>query len=287
MMEYADHFYRSADDRLDLYARIYNGEGPTLLLMHGLTRNSADFEPLAGYLAGHYQLIVPDQRGRGRSAYDPEPANYSPVTYVEDMYALLDGLQITRAVLIGTSMGGLMAMMIAAKAPQLTDGIVINDIGPAIDHEGLDRIKAYVGVVTPFANWEDAAKHSKNINQHALPRSNDSDWMEFARRTCVETTDGRIKLNYDPAISIGLTKEDPSVAPADLWPMWDLLSAIPVLVIRGGHSDILSKETVAEMARRHPDSFNAIEIPLRGHAPMLDEPEAEQSIMEFLTDLQD
>src|SRR5690606_32270041 len=122
------HRYRSACGRLDLYARVYDGDGPALLLMHGLTRNSGDFEPLARHLAGRYALIVPDQRGRGLSAYDEDAANYRPDIYSADMFALLDDLGIARASLIGTSMGGLMAMMMAAAQPQRVCAMVLNDV---------------------------------------------------------------------------------------------------------------------------------------------------------------
>lgn len=285
-MSFKDHFYRSADDRLDLYARIYDGSAPPLLLMHGLTRNSSDFEALADHYAGRYQVIVPDQRGRGRSDYDPEAANYTPATYVGDMFALLDGLQISKAALIGTSMGGLMAMVMAAMVPERVNGIILNDIGPEVDQAGLDRIQGYVGEVAPFTNWDEAAKHCKKINKGALPDYDDDDWLGFARRTCIEMPSAQIKFAYDPAISEAVSGEDLSAVPADLWPMWDLLANIPVLVTRGAHSDILSKETVAEMGRRHPTDFVTVDIPKRGHAPMLDEPEALRAIETFLTGLQ-
>ena len=158
-MKYADHVYRSADDRLDLYARIYDTEGPPLLLMHGLTRNSGDFEALAGHLAGKYQLIVPDQRGRGRSDYDPDSQNYTPAVYVDDMFALIDGLQLGNLGMIGTSMGGLMAMMMAAMSPERFDSLILNDIGPAVEAAGLARIQGYIGRLAPFDSWQQAADH--------------------------------------------------------------------------------------------------------------------------------
>lgn len=285
MMEYADHIYRSADDRLNLYARIYDGNGPALLMMHGLTRSSADFGALAEQFSGRFRLVVPDQRGRGRSDYEPKTVNYTPATYVGDMFALLDDLQISKVTLIGTSMGGLMAMMIAAMAPERVTGMILNDIGPKVDQAGLDRIQSYVGEVAPFANWDDAANHCKKINNDALPDFDNDNWLKFAHRTCIQMPDGRIKFAYDPAISEGLSGDDPSAVPTDLWPMWDLLTTIPALVIRGAHSDILSEETVKEMGSRHSADFTAVDIPQRGHAPMLDEPDALQAIEAFLTGL--
>tara|TARA_R110002033_G_scaffold9754_16_gene31949 strand:+ start:1467 stop:2330 length:864 start_codon:yes stop_codon:yes gene_type:complete len=285
MMTYADHVYRSADGRLDLYARIYDGEGPPLLLMHGLTRNSADFEALAGHLAGKYKLIVPDQRGRGRSDYDPDPENYTPATYVQDMFALINGLGIDSLGLIGTSLGGLMAMMMAAISPTRFTGLILNDIGPVVEADGLDRIQSYVGELAPFDNWQQAADHCRLVHGEAMIGYKAQDWMTFARRTCAETPDGKISFAYDPAISEVLSGNASSAVPPDLWETWDRLSAIPTLVLRGALSDILAPATVAEMKRRHSDHFSSAEIADRGHAPILDEPDALAAIDEFLSNI--
>jgi len=284
-MQYADHFFRSADDRLTLYARIYDGEGPPLLLMHGLTRNSADFEALAGHLAAKYRLIVPDQRGRGRSDYDPDPQNYTPAVYVADMFALIDGLGLGRMGLIGTSMGGLMAMMMAAIAPARFDSLILNDIGPEVEAAGLDRIQSYVGAIAPFDSWQQAADHCRTVHGNSFPGYTAQDWLAFARHVCKEGPDGTICFAYDPAISDGLSGSEQTVVPPDLWSVWDQLSALPALVIRGAFSDILSAATVAEMRRRHPANFSAVEIADRGHTPMLDEPEALAAIDRFYADL--
>ena len=191
-MDYRAHRYASACGRLELFARDYAGpaasEAPALLLMHGLTRNSADFEPLAAHLAGslggRYRLIVPDQRGRGRSASDPEPANYRPDVYAQDMFALLDHLRIEVAGLIGTSMGGLMAMVMAAMQPERVRAAVLNDIGPELAPEGLQRIARYVGPSEPFAGWDEAAARCASINAEAFPGFAQEQWLAFARRTC-------------------------------------------------------------------------------------------------------
>ncbi|WP_321326970.1 alpha/beta hydrolase [uncultured Parasphingorhabdus sp.] len=284
-MTYADHSYRSADNRLDLYARIYDGDGPPLLLMHGLTRNSGDFEALAGHLAGKYQLIVPDQRGRGRSGYDPDPENYTPAVYVEDMFALVDGLKLGTMGMIGTSMGGLMAMMMAARTPDRFNSLILNDIGPAVEASGLARIQSYVGQPAVFDSWQQAADHCQAVQSDNMIGFGARDWMAFARNTCEETPDGTIRFAYDPAISDGLSGSEQTVVPPDLWPMWDTLAALPVLVIRGALSDILSPATVTEMERRHPDHFRAVNIEDRGHTPMLDEPGALEAIDRFYADL--
>ncbi|WP_373490151.1 alpha/beta fold hydrolase [Parasphingorhabdus sp.] len=285
MMTYADHFYRSADDRLTLYARIYDGKGPPLLLMHGLTRNSGDFEALAGHLAGTYQLIVPDQRGRGQSDHDADPDQYTPAVYVADMFALIDGLKLGNMGLIGTSMGGLMAMMMAAITPGRFDSLILNDIGPEVNVAGLDRIQSYVGEIAPFDSWQQAADHCRSVHGDMMIGFDAQDWLTFARHTCVERPDGTISFAYDPAIAAGLAGSEKSVIPPDLWTIWDRLSALPTLVIRGALSDILSSATVAEMERRHPENFSAVDIACRGHTPMLDEPDALVAIERFYADL--
>ncbi len=281
MTEYSSYHYVSAGGRLDLFARDYPGEGPVLLLMHGLTRNSADFEPLARRLAGRYRLIVPDQRGRGRSDNDPDPANYRPDIYAQDMFALLDSLVVERAALVGTSMGGLVAMMMAATRPERVSAVVLNDIGPELDPAGLARIAGYVGPGNDFADWEQAAARCEAINRNAFPDFGPSDWGAFARRTCRRHEDGRIRFAYDPAIARGFETED-GVAPPDLWPLWQALADKPVLLLRGALSDLLAAATVERMARLHEGPFAHVDVPGRGHAPLLDEPEALAAVEPFL-----
>lgn len=280
-------YYPSADKRLRLFARDYpptreTGAGPPLLMMHGLTRNSADFEPLIEALELHQRLIVPDQRGRAKSGYDPEFENYQPAVYVDDMWALLDRLEIEKVICIGTSMGGLMSMMMASQKPDRIAGIVLNDIGPHVSEEGLDRIRSYVGPSQPMKSWEAAAMRCEAIMRDAIDGFVADDWMAFARRTCEELSDGSVRFAYDPAISQGMAKEDTSAVPPDLWPMWDSLKDHPILTIRGAKSDILVPLTVQEMARRHPDNFSSVEIPGRGHTPGLEEPAAVSAIRAFL-----
>lgn len=278
-MDYTPHRYASADGRLQLFARDYGGEGPPLLLMHGLTRNSADFEPLAAHLADRYRLIVPDQRGRGLSDSDPDPANYRPDIYAQDMFALLDSLGVDRVSLIGTSMGGLMAMIMAAVQPARVGAVVLNDIGPVLDPAGLARIGGYVGHAGPFADWTEAASACAAINGEAFPAFGPEDWFAFARRTCRETADG-IRFAYDPAISAGFAS--PASEQPDLWPLWAMLGTRPVLVVRGALSDLLGPATLARMAETHQGPFDSCEVPARGHAPLLDEPQALTAIIAFL-----
>ncbi len=279
--------YPSADNRLELFARDYPVSpsikaGCPLLMMHGLTRNSADFEPLIHALAPERRMIVADQRGRGKSQYDPSLESYRPDVYVEDMWKLMDRLELEKFICVGTSMGGLMSMLMGSQKPERIAGIVLNDIGPLVNEEGLDRIRSYVGGGDPMKDWEAAAHRCGEINQDAFDGFWAEDWRAFADRTCEETADGHVRFAYDPAIALGMAAEDTTAVPPDLWPVWDSLSALPLLVIRGAKSDLLSAETVAEMHRRHPDDFTSVEIPGRGHAPLLDEPEAVSAIRAFL-----
>ena len=282
-MDYREHRYAAASGGLTLFARDYGGDGPPLLLMHGLTRNSADFEPLAAVLAPRWRLVVPDQRGRGLSDSDPAPANYRPDVYVADMFALLDGLGIERCGLIGTSMGGLMAMIMGAMQPARISAMVLNDVGPELDPAGLARIAGYVGGGTSFADWDEAAAACAAINASAFPGFGPDDWLAWARRTCREDAEGRVSFAYDPAIARGFEGEG-EVAPTDLWPLWDALSPLPVLAIRGALSDLLAPATVQTMAARHSGPFSSIEVSGRGHAPLLDEPAALAAIETFLAE---
>ncbi|HKT42468.1 MAG TPA: alpha/beta hydrolase [Rhodanobacteraceae bacterium] len=278
---YQDVFFPSADGRLRLYARDYAGEGPSLLLMHGLTRNAADFDDLAGRLAGRFRVVVPDQRGRGRSQHDPNPANYVPLTYCGDMLGLIARLGLGRPVLLGTSMGGLMAMVMGSMAPRNYRGLVLNDVGPVVEPVGLARIAGYVGGASEVTDWASAAEYCRLTNGSAFPDYRDADWLRFAHRLFVEDAEGVPRLAYDPAIAAGLAGSDPSAVPVDLWPMWDALAPLPILAIRGENSDILGASTLAEMGRRHP-GMRSVSVPGIGHAPMLDEPEAVAAIESFL-----
>jgi pimeloyl-ACP methyl ester carboxylesterase len=281
-MDFDVHRYRSACGTLDLAARIWESSGPPLLLMHGLTRNGADFEPLARHLAGKYRLIAPDQRGRGLSERDPDPANYRPDVYTADMFALLDDLGLSQVTAIGTSMGGLMVFLMNSIRPGVLDAVVLNDVGPELDPAGLARIGGYVGPSGPMASWAEAAERCRAINGEALPYLDDADWLAFARRTCAEKADGTIDFDYDPAIAQGFADADPDAQPTDLWPLWDALDTGPVLVVRGANSDLLSRDTFLTMAERHSGPYAAVEVPRAGHAPLLDERAALAEIVPFL-----
>ena len=281
-MNYIDVFYES-DDGLRLYARDYPGptvDAPVILCMPGLTRNSKDFADLANELQQSRRVICPDQRGRGRSVRDTDPSRYHPERYARDMRTLLDVLHIPRLVVIGTSLGGLMALLLMATEPQRIQAAVLNDIGPEIDPRGVARIATYVGKTAPANTWDEAARQTMLINGEALADFNDDNWHAMARDLYVQEGNTPM-LDYDPAIAEGVNA---GTAAPNLWPLFDSVGKRPMLVIRGQSSDILSMETLAEMSRRLPQLIS-LNIAGRGHAPTLNEPSARLAISKFLDGL--
>ncbi|MEE4191271.1 MAG: alpha/beta hydrolase [Halieaceae bacterium] len=278
-----DDFYYPGHDGLKLYARDYRHSSPraTILCMHGLTRNSADFAGIADHLAKDYRLLVVEQRGRGLSEWDSNAANYQPAVYVQDMFALLDQLGLDRVVLLGTSLGGLMSMIMAAMQPQRLRAVIMNDIGPVVNPEGLERIKDYVGKSGPVGSWGEAVAQQKAINGKEFPDFSEQQWLDFCHALYRENDEGIPVLAYDPAISQPMTEDQDAAVPPDLWPAFDALKPIPTLVIRGVLSDILAEDCVAEMQSRKPD-LSVAQIPNRGHAPILDEPDSIAAIDRFL-----
>lgn len=285
MDNYSDYWYQSSDG-LRLYARDYpcsatgKGNPSTVLCMHGLTRNCADFAGLAGHLCSDYRVLSVDQRGRGRSDYDSVAANYTPLTYVQDMFGLLDRLQVSEVILVGTSMGGLMSFIMAAMQPARISAMVINDIGPEVDQRGLDRINSYVGKSKPVSNWAEAIAQVRSIAEVAFPDFTDEQWQDFARDVYREEN-GIPVLAYDPAISQPMSDANSGAVPPDLWPLFESIVKVPMLVIRGESSDILSRECIEQMRDRKRD-LQVSEIPQRGHAPTLNEAASRTAIDRFL-----
>lgn len=282
MPHYKDLFFKSYD-ALTLYARDYSAaaSAPTLICIPGLTRNSADFEELCESLAGGFRLLAVDLRGRGRSAIDPDPNNYHPAIYAQDIASLLDAEGIDSAIFIGTSLGGLVAMTLAAIRPQAVLGIVLNDVGPEVNSIGLARIRSYVSNRVKVENWQEAVDITRALQEEAIPGLSDLQWQEFTKRLYREDEGGSPTLNFDPRISVLFEAQDTNAPPVDLWPLFESLSGIPLLVVRGAHSDILSSQTVAKMATVHP-SMQSLEVIGRGHAPLLNEPGVVPAIERFL-----
>ena len=284
MDAFADRFVPTADG-LTIYLRDYAPLEPSgglpILCLHGLTRNSRDFEIIAPRLAAlGRRVLVMDVRGRGRSDRDPEPMRYGVPTYVGDVAAALTHLQIDKAVFLGTSMGGLMTMVFAAMNPGRVAAAILNDVGPELNPVAVARISDYLGKTNPVDTWEEARAVTRANNEAAFPGRDDAFWDAFARR-CWTEQDGQIALDYDPSIAIPFAQPQ-GPAPADLKPVFQAaFGAIPTLLIRGALSDLILPEHVAAMRGLKPD-LAFVEVADVGHAPMLDEPEAMAAIVEFL-----
>ncbi|MAZ89646.1 MAG: alpha/beta hydrolase [Cellvibrionaceae bacterium] len=278
------NIYYQVSDGLQLYARDYNqaDSDQVLLCMHGLSRNSADFEPLCSLLSDHYRMIVVDQRGRGLSQWDENPERYQLPTYVADMWSLLDQLGLDKVTLIGTSMGGLMGMVMAAEKPDRIQGLVINDVGPEVAPQGLARIMSYVGKAKPIRNWGDAIEQTQAINQVCFPSFTQQQWQAMAERLYREDSEGVPVPSYDPKISQPIASDEAAAVPPDLWPLFEQLR-VPMLAIRGQLSDLLSAECFARMQEVQPATALAV-VEGVGHAPVLDEPQAIAAIRGFLTE---
>ena len=283
MSAFKDHFFQTQDGLL-LYARDYPGpddSAPVVLCLHGLTRNSRDFQDLAPALTEHFRVLVPEQRGRGRSDYAADVSRYALLQYVEDMSGLLSNLEIERVNIVGTSMGGLMTFALNALYPGLVTRAVINDIGPEIAEVGLNRIKSYVGMVGPFADWAEAAAYLRSANIEIFPDWCDSQWSDFARQ-CYRERDGQVIVDYDPRIAEPLAAKSNDTETDTLWSLFAPMSAVPSLLIRGDLTDLLTESCVEKMREVHPD-MAVLPVPRVGHAPMLNESGVTEVILGFLT----
>ncbi|HWF99222.1 MAG TPA: alpha/beta hydrolase [Steroidobacteraceae bacterium] len=281
----------TSTDGLELYCRIHDGpasndaarRAPTVLCLPGLTRNSRDFEALAPHLAARYRVVCPDLRGRGFSARDPQWQNYHPGTYLGDLQRLIQVLDLGRVAIVGTSLGGLLGMMLGATNPQHVAALVLNDIGPEIDPRGAERIKSYTGLLPPVGTWDEAISQYRAVNGHAWPDLADETWSRLVRRSYRADASGRPVLDCDPRVGDALRAAPP--VPGGFWPVFARLGGIPMLVIHGARSDILSVGTLERMQREKPD-LERVTVGNRGHVPLLDEPEALTAIDRFLARLQ-
>ena len=277
----------TAQDGLKLHARSY---GPRIaaalpvMCLPGLARTVADFDALATALAGDpttpRRVIALDSRGRGRSDYDRDPANYNLQVELADVLAVLTALGIARAVFVGTSRGGILTMLLAAARPTAIAGCVLNDIGPVIDPKGLMRIKSYVGKLPRPASFHEAADILRRLFGSQFPKLSDDDWVAFARRT-FKDAGGRIVPDYDVKLAATLKGINPDRPLPTLWKEFDALAGVPMMVIRGSNSDILSAATVEAMRSRRT-SLDLVEVPDEGHAPLLTGPEIVSRIASFV-----
>lgn len=283
-MHFEERYYRSRDG-LSLYYRDYAGDPAKtpVLYLPGLTRNSKDFARTASHLAPDRRVICPDQRGRGRSQYDVNWFNYHPGMYVDDMWMLLRELKLDRIILVGTSLGGVMAMMMASMRPQSILGVVLNDVGPELEVIGSRRIQSYVGRVHATANWEEAKAQVIEMFSSVYPDLTDERWLEFTHNTFREGADGRIQLDYDPKIG-DLMRLLPFGLMPPVWYVYSALQSIPTLAIRGELSDLLSVRIFDRMQREKPDLVR-LSVPNRGHAPLLHEPMVQDALDAFLAQL--
>lgn len=278
---FTDRFWTSRDG-LKLHFRDYPGRAdrPPVLCLPGLTRNARDFSHLAEHLAGEWRVICPDLRGRGDSAYAKDSATYNPMQYVDDLVLLLEQEGIERFVSIGTSLGGLLTMIMAMTQPERLAGAVLNDVGPEIDPAGLERIRGYVGQGRSFPTWMHAARSLEEAQGAVFPHYQIADWLVMAKRCMVLGSNGRVVFDYDMKIAEPFAQPG-GEAGVDMWPGIDGLKGRPVLLIRGGLSDILAPETLVKMAARL-DDCETVTVPDVGHAPMLNEPEAAAAIDRLL-----
>ena len=282
MSIFSDYFFQAADG-LTLYARNYAGpspDSPVVLCLHGLTRNSRDFQELAPLLADHFRVLVPEQRGRGRSDYDRQVDRYNLLQYVQDVRTLLESLNIERTAIVGTSMGGLMTFALSALPPGTIARAVIHDIGPEIASAGLERIKSYVGIVGPFSDWEDATAYLKAASAEIFPTWDDDQWSGFARQCYIER-EGQVVVDYDPRIAEPLAAEGGDTEAQTLWSLFETLANTPTLLVRGALTDLLSEDCVAKMKAAHPH-LSVLDVPDVGHAPMLNEPGVSEAVINFL-----
>jgi pimeloyl-ACP methyl ester carboxylesterase len=276
----------TATDGLRLHVRCYgraSAAGIPVVCLPGLARTAADFDALATELSrdGPHprRVIALDYRGRGLSQYDRDPANYSLPVELADVLAVVTALEAFPAVFIGTSRGGILTMLLAAVRPSAIAGAVLNDIGPVIEPQGLMRIKSYVGKLPQPRTFAEGAEILRRLFHSQFPRLGPDDWLAAAHRMFKEEN-GLLVTTYDPKLATTLAGVDLERPIANLWKEFDALTHVPLMVIRGANSDILSAWTVAQMKARHP-ALETIEVPDQGHAPLLAEADTISLIARF------
>jgi pimeloyl-ACP methyl ester carboxylesterase len=273
----------TAQDGLRLHVRAYGARASGALpvvCLPGLARTAADFENLAAALSSDRQVFAVDYRGRGKSDYDHNPANYNLQVELADLLAVLTAFGIGRAVFIGTSRGGILTMLLAVARPTAIAGCVLNDIGPVIEFSGLMRIKSYVGKLPQPASFHEAADVLQQRFGSHFPKWGDADWLAFAHRTFKEAN-GRLVADYDTKLATILDGVAPERPLPPLWKEFDALARLPVMVVRGSNSDILSAATVEAMGARRR-SLDVVEVADEGHTPRLTDPQTAGRIAAFV-----
>ena len=288
-----NEIYYSSQDGLRLYARHYPaqlGEGAEparpVLCLAGLARNSKDFHKLAVHLSRYSStprdVYCLDYRGRGESEHDPKWQNYSPYIEMLDTLDFMTLAELEHVGLIGTSRGGIIAMLMGVVRPGSLGAVVLNDIGPVIEARGLARIIGYVGKTPTPGTWEEAALIVRDVSARFFTDVSDDEWLEIARQIYREE-DGHPVPGYDNALAKTLAEIDLASPIPEMWPQFEALAHLPVLVLRGENSDLLSNETVAAMAERHP-RLESYLVEEEGHPPMLRDHRALRVIDRFLSD---
>jgi len=279
---FEDRYYNSTDG-LRLHYRDYAGGSPDqapILCLPGLTRNARDFEPVAERFAGDWRVMALDFRGRGGSAPDPEPSRYMPATYARDVIKLLDELGIADAVFVGTSLGGLVTMLIGAMENERIAGALLNDIGPEVAPEGIERIRTYVGKPVTWPSFAAAAEAMMGRMGDVYPHWSAAEWERFARRCCREEG-ALIVYDYDMRIAEPFAEANDATQP-DLWPWLEHLKGRPVTILRGDRSDLFTAATAERMARELGADAELVTIKDVGHAPSFDEPESIAAVERLL-----
>ncbi len=276
--------FATASDGLRLH---YRDVGPLtsfvlpVVCLPGLTRTTEDFDPLASYLSTARtprRVLSLDYRGRGFSVHDPDSKNYTVAVEAADVLSVLAVAGVEQAVFVGTSRGGLITMAIATSRPELILGTVLNDIGPVLEPAGLDRIRGYVGRLPTLNTWDEAIRTIQGYAGQQFSGLSQEDWMAFAQTTFRDQGTA-LTIRYDPALQRTLEDLDTANLPT-LWPQFDALARVPLLVIRGQNSDLLSTQTADDMIRRHPDA-SIVTVPGQGHAPLLRDAPTLARIAEF------
>ncbi len=274
----------TAADGLRLYARDYGDRQAKrlpLLCLGGFARNSKDFDRFARHHAAQRRVVCPDYRGRGQSAYDPDWRHYNPRVLLDDLLQLLSALDLHHVVVVGTSLGAFLGMGLAVARPSALRGLVANDAGPDIDPKALQRISGYLAALGPVADWS-AATTAITALMPFLGLKDQAAWRRLAEATYREDADGELRPDWDPHLLKAFAAQ--SREKHDLWRLFGAVRNLPLLVLRGGRSEILLPRTIERMAEINP-GLVSIAVPGVGHAPTLAEPEAETAVDAFLDEL--